>query len=181
MHDRDRVTAIAPSAGLPEKRTYCSLREFFSDIWYLFKNSPFIVRMAWNRTLSRSFQERLMLAVTSVYHCRYCTWVHTGAALASGVSREEISRIMEGALPECPEEETTAILYAQHWADTNANPLAQATAKLEQAYGPNKARAIQVVLRMIRVGNLTGNTWDYHLHRLSGAFNTARKKRGQKT
>jgi AhpD family alkylhydroperoxidase len=170
MQNRDGETGYAPSAGSSEKRTYGSFRELVSDIWFLFKNSPFIVRMTWNRVLSRSFQERLMLAVTSVYHCRYCTWVHTGAALASGMNREEISRILEGALLDCPEDETTAILYAQHWADTDANPLPQATAKLKQAYGPNKARAIQLVLRMIRVGNLTGNTWDCYVHRFTGAL-----------
>lgn len=179
MQDRDRETDFALSAGSSEKRTYGSFHELVSDIWFLFKNTPFVMKMTWNRILSRSFQERLMLAVTSVYHCRYCTWVHTGAALASGINREEISRILEGALPDCPDDETTAILYAQHWADTDANPLPQATAKLEQAYGPDRARSIHLVLRMIRVGNLTGNTWDRHLHRLAGVLGPARMKGDQ--
>ena len=34
-------------------------------------------------------------------------------------------------------------------------------------YGVNKAEAIEVILRLIRMGNLTGNTADYVLSRLT--------------
>ena len=60
-----------------------------------------------------------------------------------------------------------AILYAQHWAETNAQPEAEAVRKLEQTYGTEKAEAIDVVLRMIRLGNLVGNSCDYLLYRIS--------------
>jgi hypothetical protein len=67
----------------------------------------------------------------------------------------------------CPEEEAIALLYAQHWADSNAKPDPEATRRLEQAYGAEKAEAINLILRMIRVGNLSGNTWDHLLSRIS--------------
>jgi len=38
---------------------------------------------------------------------------------------------------------------------------------MQHAYGVEKADAIDLVLRMIRFANLSGNTWDYLLHRLS--------------
>jgi hypothetical protein len=36
-----------------------------------------------------------------------------------------------------------------------------------EIYGEEKAEAIEIVLRMIRSGNLLGNLWDYWLFRLS--------------
>ena len=39
--------------------------------------------------------------------------------------------------------------------------------KLIETYGEEKAAAIDIVLRMIRVGNLLGNTADYVLYRLT--------------
>ena len=34
-------------------------------------------------------------------------------------------------------------------------------------YGVEKFDAIEMILRMIRVGNLSGNLWDYILYRIS--------------
>ena len=39
--------------------------------------------------LSPAFRERLMLAVTAVYGCRYCSFAHAREAISKGVSQEE--------------------------------------------------------------------------------------------
>lgn len=114
-----------------------------------------------------AFRERLMLAVISVYGCRYCTWVHTREAFRSGMSEDEIASLLAGSVAGCPPEEATAVLYAQHWADSEAKPTPESTQRLVESYGPQKAEAVNLVLRMIRVGNLSGNTWDYLLYCLS--------------
>ena len=75
--------------------------------------------------------------------------------------------LLVGSVDNCPEEEVVALLYAQHWADSDAKPDTEATRRLEQVYGVEKAKAIDLVLRMIRNGNLTGNTWDRFLNRIS--------------
>jgi hypothetical protein len=108
-----------------------------------------------------------MLAVISVYHCRYCTWFHTLEALRSRIGRDDVSVLLEGDLSKCPEEERVALFYAQHWADSNACPDSQATLTLEREYGTEKSKEIQLLLRMIRIGNLSGNTWDKLLNRFS--------------
>lgn len=117
--------------------------------------------------LSPAFRERLMLAVTAVNQCRYCSWVHTREALKSGLSGEEIGSLLSGSLEDCPEEEALALLYAQHWAESNANPDPEWVERLVESYGNQKMKAIDLVLRMIRVGNLAGNSWDCLLHRVS--------------
>jgi len=108
-----------------------------------------------------------MLAVTSVEGCRYCSYFHSKLALKGGISQEEIGTLLSGDVEGCPEEETLAVLYAQHWAESNTHPDPEAVQKLQEIYGSEKAEAIHLMLRMIRLGNLLGNTWDYLLYRIS--------------
>ncbi|MDR9459133.1 MAG: carboxymuconolactone decarboxylase family protein [Dehalococcoidia bacterium] len=148
------------------KRTY-SLRELYADISFLLKNVRDVRRIMRENLISSAFRERLMLSVTSVYGCRYCCWAHTREALRSGIDQKEITGLLTGSVDNCPQEEAVALLYAQHWADYNASPDPEATRRLEQAYGAEKAKMIHIVLRMIRVGNLWGNSWDCFLYRIS--------------
>jgi AhpD family alkylhydroperoxidase len=164
---RDRgqpVSGIATDKFM--KRTY-KLGEFFADNYFLAKNIRNISRVTRKKLIPNAFRERLMLSVTSVYGCRYCCWAHTREALKSGVGQEEIAGLLTGSVDNCPEDEAIALLYAQHWADSDARPDPEAVGRLEEAYGAEKAEAINLILRMIRVGNLTGNTWDRFLYRLS--------------
>ena len=149
------------------KRTYRSLGEFFADVVFLTRNIRRIISVMGGNIVSGAFRERLNLAVISVYGCRYCTWGHTREALRNGVDTEEVAMLLVGSVDNCPEEEVVALLYAQHWADSDAKPDTEATRRLEQVYGVEKAKAIDLVLRMIRNGNLTGNTWDRFLNRIS--------------
>ncbi|GAH35724.1 unnamed protein product [marine sediment metagenome] len=108
-----------------------------------------------------------MLAVTAVEGCRYCSYFHAKQALKSGVTPGEISQLLSGDVDSCPEEEAVAVIYAQHWAESNAHPAPEAVQKLQQTYGSEKVEAIHLMLRMIRLGNLLGNSWDCLLYRIS--------------
>jgi AhpD family alkylhydroperoxidase len=149
------------------KRFYTSTREFATDILYLARNIRWLNSRNPNGAISPAFRERLTLAVTAVYGCRYCSYFHAKQALKSGVDSEEAVTLLAGDLEMCPPEEEIALLYAQHWAESNANPDTEAIERLERAYGADKAKAINLVLRMVRVGNLAGNLWDYFLYKLS--------------
>ncbi len=140
---------------------------FFADMWFITRNMPTMIRVMAAGLVSHPFRERLMLAVTAVYGCRYCSWLHTGEALKSGIDQEEIAGLLAGSVDNCPEDEAIALLYAQHWADSDAKPDPEATRRLEEAYGPEKARAITLILYMNRFGNLSGNSLDRFLHRIS--------------
>ena len=149
------------------RRKYRNFKEFLVDIWFLLRNTAQVFRMLRRGTVSPAFRERLMLAVTAVYRCRYCTWVHTREALRSGLTGEGVMALLSGSVNGCPTDEALAILYAQHWADADANPTPESFKMLVDSYGIEKAQAVNFVLRMIRIGNLTGNSWDYLLHRVS--------------
>jgi len=149
------------------KRTYRNPKELFADLCFPIINIKRL-REAKNKGLiSPAFQERLMLAVTSVEGCRYCSYSHSKLALKGGVNQEEIGRLLSGDFDDCTEDEAMAIFYAQHWAESNARPDLEATNKLQEIYDPEKVEAIHLMLRMIRMGNLLGNTWDYFLYRIS--------------
>ena len=141
--------------------------EFFADLWSLARSTRMVRREMVGGVMSEAFRERLMLAVTAVYGCRYCSWLHTGEALKSGLEEGEIAGLLAGSVDNCPEDEAVALLYAQHWADSDARPDLEAVKRLEEAYGAEKAEMINLVLRMNRLGNLSGNALDRLLSRIS--------------
>ena len=117
--------------------------------------------------ISNAFRERIMLTVTEVNGCRFCQYAHAKMALDAGLSQEEIETLSTGIFHHCPVEEVPALLYAQHWAETNANPERETRQHVIEIYGEEKVRAMEMAMRMIRMGNLLGNTWDYFLFRIS--------------
>jgi AhpD family alkylhydroperoxidase len=147
------------------RRLYRNPGEFLHDVRVLLSSREHIRAMM--RGLDPAFRERLFLAVTQVNGCRYCSFFHAQQALTHGIPEEEIRAIGDGLLDGCPAQELTALCYAQHWAETNAHPLPEARARLLDTYGEGTTAQIDLALRMIRVGNLTGNLLDYILFRLS--------------
>ncbi|MBN1188430.1 MAG: carboxymuconolactone decarboxylase family protein [Dehalococcoidales bacterium] len=150
-----------------KKRRYTNPKSFFSDLLFPFRNRKRLKEITDKSLVPGAFRERLMLAVTAVNGCRYCSYFHSKQALKSGLAPEEISQLLSGDVADCPEEEAVALIYAQHWAETDAHPDPEAISRLQNEYGAEKAEAIHIMLRMIRLGNLLGNSWDYFLYRLS--------------
>jgi len=158
------MAALATPATTHRKRTYSNPGAFFGDLTYILKNARTLKRARQQGLVPPAFRERLMLAVTAVNGCRYCSWFHAKEALKSGVEYEELTQLLAGTIDACPEDEAVALLYAHHWAESNAHPDPEVVHKLAQAYGRESSEAIHVVLRMIRMGNLLGNTWDSFLY-----------------
>ncbi len=151
-------------------RTYKSIAHFISDIKFLFKNRKKIKLINNGELINKSFQERLMLAVTGVNNCRYCTYYHSRLALDAGITSKELAEILEGTVVNSPKEEQLALLYAQHWADQKGKPDQDFKEELINKYGEKKANIIEITIRTINFGNLSGNTFDYFLYKLSFGF-----------
>ena len=149
------------------RRFYDSLGQVWRDVRFPLQNRAQIRRAMQGDLVSFPFRERLMLAVTAVNGCRYCSYYHAQEALKAGLPDEELQKLLEGVIDDAPSEELPALLYAQHWAETDGKPDTAARQKLLETYGPQRAEAIETVLHMIRSGNLLGNTADYWLYRLS--------------
>ena len=149
------------------KRTYHSLKEMVADFNFMRKNREALHAMMSNGLVSESFRERLMMAVTAVNGCRYCSYFHAKQSLKAGIAPEEIQALTEFEFCDCPAEEQPALLYAQHWAENNTHPDEDVYQNVLDYYGEEKLASIEMVLRMIRMGNLMGNTADYLLYKLS--------------
>lgn len=148
------------------RRIYHSPGELLRDLRTILGNRD-LLRTTRRGQLAPAFRERLMLVVTGVNGCRYCSYAHARQALAEGISEDEIAQLGERTFEGSPRAEIPALLYAQHWAEVDGKPDPEARAAVEETYGAENLARIEIVLRMIRVGNLLGNTWDYVLHRLS--------------
>ncbi|RLD07227.1 MAG: carboxymuconolactone decarboxylase family protein [Chloroflexi bacterium] len=149
------------------RRYYNRPSDLLRDIRQIMGKRKFI-RKVMREIISHDFRERLMMVVTEVNGCRYCRSYHLKESLKSGVSEAELADLLKGYIPkDTPPEEYVALAYAQNWAENNANPDPETWAHLVETYGNEKAEAIQLVLQMIRMGNLSGNLLDYLIFKLS--------------
>ena len=153
--------------GFP-RRYYQSWKRFWADLTYMFSHQDRIREAMRSELLTDAFRERLMMAVTEVNQCSYCRTFHVGQARKAGISPEEITKYLKGTIPEdIPEGQKLAVCYAQHWAESDTEPDPELQEQVIKAYGEKGFQAISIVLRMIWMGNLMGNTADYVLYRLS--------------
>ena len=149
------------------KRYYSNISQFWRDFRYPLQNRDKLKLAMGGDLVSMAFRERLMLAVTAVNGCRYCSYFHAKEALRAGLPKDEIRAMQDGIVDNAPAEELLALLYAQHWAESDAQPDPDVRQKLVESYGTRQTEAIDILLRIIRLGNLLGNTTDYWLYRLS--------------
>jgi AhpD family alkylhydroperoxidase len=150
-----------------KKRSY-TLKGFSKDIIFLVHNFNRIFEALKAKRINKQFRERILLAVTAVNKCKYCSFGHSLMALKSGCTREEISRIMNSDFTNSKPNEIIALTYAQHFAETKRSPDPDATKKLFSYYGFKKARDILLFIHMMEMGNLLGNTIDAFKSRLKG-------------
>ena len=99
---------------------------------------------------SRALREKVMLAVTSVNDCRYCSYVHTGLALANGVDLGELRQLLDsGTFGDVDERDAVATLFAQHFAATVRHPSADACAALARQFNAYQRLEIMAYIHAI--------------------------------
>ncbi|MGD8244865.1 MAG: carboxymuconolactone decarboxylase family protein [Anaerolineae bacterium] len=150
-----------------KRRFYRSLHEVLIDMRSALSQRETLGAAVRGEGIDPAFRERLMLVVTGVNGCRYCSYVHAREALAAGISRDEIRALGESMFAGSPPEEVPALLYAQHWAETDGKPEPAVRERIGEQYGRDALKRIEAVLRVIRMGNLMGNSVDFVLHRVS--------------
>ena len=158
-----------------QRRFYHRPSDLRHDAVVLIRERKRIRALRSGKLIDRAFQERLMLAVTEVNGYRYCAYAHARLALAAGMTRSDIDALAKGNLHGSPPEQIPALQYAQHWAEKDGNPDPAMRQLVLETYGQEKTEAMELFMRMIRVGNLLGNTWDYIMYRVSfGGWGNAR-------
>jgi AhpD family alkylhydroperoxidase len=139
------------------------------DLGFLLYNFLEIIAAMKNKKISKAFMEKIMMIVTAVNGCSYCSWFHAKKAISSGISESEVKNMLKLQFEtDASDFEIIALLYAQHFAETNRKPEKEMTNKLFEYYGKKTANHILLFIRMIFFGNLLGNTYDAFLSRLKG-------------
>ncbi|MBK8900764.1 MAG: carboxymuconolactone decarboxylase family protein [Anaerolineaceae bacterium] len=153
-----------------KRRIYGNFGEMMADLIWPLRHRAQMRQAMRSGLVSPQFRERLMMAVTAVNQCRYCATFHTYESERVGLDNDEIRELLAGDLAHAPEEELPALLYAQHYAEHNGRPDPITRQSLKTTYGPARADAIETVLRLIRMGNLLGNSTDWLLHKVSFGY-----------
>ena len=160
--------------GLGAERVQLRRARFWGDFAHVFLRHPLrLLGLFLGLLLKADFRERIMLAVTQVNGCGLCAWAHTREALRAGIDRAEIRQMLAAEFDGVPEGQRTALLFAQHWADTQGQPDAAALAALEAAYPPAERVKIVFAIRTI-------NTMNHMMLGLEGMLRAVGLVRGRK-
>jgi AhpD family alkylhydroperoxidase len=162
---RYRAPMDAGGGTVGGRRTYASLRAVAHDLAATLRQSP--AARPDRALVPPDMRERIMLAVTQVNGCRWCSFAHSRMALRAGVPPEEVRSLLGACVDGCPDAEATALLYAQHWTEAQGRTDPVARERLVGAYGPERAEAIERVIRAMNTANLVGNTIDAVMSRLT--------------
>jgi AhpD family alkylhydroperoxidase len=149
------------------KRVY-GIKDFYSILEEAVNSFTILRKARKKNILSKQFEERIMLAVTEVNGCEMCSYYHTKEALKSGMSEKDIQNMLQGESGEIPEEESIAIFFAQHYAESSANPDAEAWQRVVEFYGEEKAEMILAYIKVIMMGNVYGLAAGSFLNRFKG-------------
>lgn len=143
-------------------------RDFYKHVKIVVSNFSDIRKSIKSSNVSKAFSEKIMLAVTQVNGCRYCNYLHTKNAIDAGASEEEISALVNGELGDIGNDESLALMFAQHYADTDGDFDKETYHKFLEHYGKDKARDILATIRAIMAGNIHGISLDALQSRFKG-------------
>ncbi|WP_327053472.1 carboxymuconolactone decarboxylase family protein [Halomicrococcus gelatinilyticus] len=143
------------------RKTTFTVRSFLPGVARFVRNLPALVRARRADRVSDAFAEKIMLAVTAVNECQYCTRYHSDLALETGVDEGTVRQILEGDVGTAvDDDELPALAFAQRYAEADESPGREAVTDLRAAYGAETAADVQAFVRAIYFGNLLGNSYD---------------------
>ena len=108
------------------------------------------------KLIDKNFSSSIMLAVTEVNGCFYCTYYHVNIAFKTGSNDEELESLLSGDLKTTKKEQHVALLFAQHYADVHGLYDKEMFKHVIEVYGEKQARGILSTIRLIMMGNAYG-------------------------
>lgn len=140
-------------------------KELLKGAFNVITNSPKLYSAMRSDRLSSAQTEKLMLAVTSVYNCRYCNWMHSELAERFGIPHKEIEALLHGEFLNVSKADAAALNFAVSYASTkllssNSFQIQQAIEELIASYDTATVDDIRVLVEFVSFTNLLGNTFD---------------------
>ena len=110
-----------------------------------------------------------MLAVLRLNDCRFCTWGHQEWAHLSGVPDEELAQVEQLDPKGFNRRKWLAITYVRALVKEDFRRVQpQLRRAMQHKYSPREIRDIELIARVMDIGNRGGNTFDAMLSRLRG-------------
>jgi AhpD family alkylhydroperoxidase len=115
------------------------------------------------------FREELMLAVSRLNGCRYCSWGHHEWAQLSGVSNEELAQLEQLDPSGFDRRKWVAISYVRALVSENFERVQPELRRaMQHKYSPREIRDIELIANVMDIGNRGSNTFDAMLSRFKG-------------
>ena len=115
------------------------------------------------------FREELMLAVSKLNDCRYCSWGHHEWAQISGVSDDELAQLEQLDGSRFDRRKWVAISYVRALVKRDFKGVQPELRRaMQHKYAAHEIRQIELIARIMDIGNRGSNTWDAMLSRLRG-------------
>jgi len=115
------------------------------------------------------FREELMLSVSQLNGCRFCSWGHHEWAEISGVSNEELAQLERLDPAGFDRRKWLAIQYVRALVKEDfvrVQPVLRRA--MQHKYSPREIRDIELIANVMDIGNRGSNTFDAMLSRLRG-------------
>jgi AhpD family alkylhydroperoxidase len=129
---------------------------------------PDIIGNKKSKLVDPDLVKRIELAVTEVNGCAACSYEHAKMALHQGMSGAEISSFLSGGEAFIKPEEAKAIVFAQHFADSQGHPKEYAYDAVVKEYGEKQARIMLSAAQVMIAGNTYGIPYSAFRSRLKG-------------
>jgi AhpD family alkylhydroperoxidase len=115
------------------------------------------------------FREELMLVVSKLNDCRFCSWGHHEWAQISGVSDEELAQLEQLDPKGFDRRKWVAISYVRALVKEDFRRVQPALRRaMQHKYSPREIRQVELIARVMDLGNRGGNSFDAMRSRLRG-------------
>ena len=167
-HPHAAATKSARRSGGFRKRTITPL-EFVGAVASIATEAPTLQKIWVDREMDPGFREKLMFAVARHNDAKYCSWAHHEWAVIEGVSEEELAHIEQLDRTHFDRKTWLAITFVRELIATNFGRVSrERMQQLRARFSAEEIRQITLVARVMDALNLSSNTFDAFLSRLSG-------------
>ena len=167
-HSHAAATKSAKRSEGFRKRTITPL-EFVGAVASIATEASTLQKIWVDREMDPGFREKLMFAVARHNDAKYCSWAHHEWAVIEGVSEKELAHIEQLDRTHFDRKTWLAITFVRELIATNFGRVSRARMQQMRAcYSAEEIRQITLVARVMDALNLSSNTFDAFLSRLSG-------------
>lgn len=142
------------------------VKEQLRNIYFAAKSFVILKKSKKYKLMNKQLKERIMLSITEVNGCSLCSYVHTRAALSSGMTRDNIKMILDGNHDSIPLQDAVAVMFSQDFAYSKENPSDESINRLIEEYGIQKAELVIAASNIITMTNGMGIAMDLFLKRI---------------